>query len=195
MAISSLDILAMAAAEVQSYAMLQASHEFRIRAPQFSDIPLLALVERSAAVLFQSANLGHRLDGPTVDPNLLLAMAKTNHLWIAANNWDQPIGFICGKELDSNFHIVEISVAKDWQGRGVGKVLMTTMMQQVQEEKFSSITLTTYRSLPWNGLWYSKLGFMEVNAEDMGAKYVALLDTERQHGLDITKRCVMRKNL
>jgi len=188
----SLSILAMAAAAVQKSEMLEAGTEYRIRRPQFSDIPLLAQVERSAAELFRTANLGFLLDGPTVDPSLLFAMANANHLWVAANKYDQPIGFLGGEELDGNFHIVEISVAREYQGRGIGKALMATMLQQVRQERYKSITLTTYRNLPWNGPWYSKMGFVEVAPQDMGPRYVAILDTEAQHGMDVGNRCVMR---
>jgi GNAT superfamily N-acetyltransferase len=122
-------------------------------------------------------------------------MAQANHLLIAANRFDQPIGFVGGEYLNGNFHIVEISVAKEFQGKGVGKALMTAMVQQVSREGYKSITLTTYKNLPWNGPWYSRMGFFEVNAQDMGKEYLDILASEAQHGLDLRSRCVMRKIL
>jgi hypothetical protein len=47
----------------------------------------------------------------------------------------------------------------------------------------------------WNGPWYSRMGFFEVNAQDMGRAYLQILESEAQHGLDLRSRCVMRKIL
>jgi ribosomal protein S18 acetylase RimI-like enzyme len=191
----SLSILAMAAAAVQQSESLEPAAEITIRKAQSWDIPLLEYVERSAAEIFRTANLSFLADGDTVDPRALVAMAQANHLLIAANRFDQPIGFVGGEYLNGNFHIIEISVAKEFQGKGVGKALMTAMVQQVSREGYKSITLTTYKNLPWNGPWYSRIGFFEVNAQDMGKEYLDILASEAQHGLDLRSRCVMRKIL
>jgi ribosomal protein S18 acetylase RimI-like enzyme len=122
-------------------------------------------------------------------------MAKSNHLWIAVNDWDQPIGFLGGESLDGNFHLVEVSVAQEFQGRGVGKALMMNMAEQVQREGYKSITLTTYRDVPWNGRWYARMGFVEVLAQAMGRRYLDILVQEGKLGLDRESRCVMRKML
>jgi GNAT superfamily N-acetyltransferase len=191
----SLSILAMAAAAVQHSDSLEPTAEFIIRSAQSWDIPMLEYVERSAAEIFRTANLDFLADGDTVDPKALAAMAQANHLWIAANRFDQPIGFVGGEYLNGNFHIVEISVAKEFQGKGVGTALMTAMVQQVSREGYKSVTLTTYKDLPWNGPWYSRMGFFEVNAQDMGREYLDILGSEAEHGLDLRSRCVMRKIL
>jgi hypothetical protein len=48
----------------------------------------------------------------------------------------------------------------------------------------------------WNGPWYSRMGFFEVNVQDMGRAYLQILESEAQHfGLDLRSRCVMRKIL
>jgi GNAT superfamily N-acetyltransferase len=193
----SLSILAMAAAAVQQRESdsLKQRAEFSIRRAQSWDIPLLEYVERSAAEIFRTVNLGFLADGETVDPAALKAMAQANHLWVAVNRFDQPIGFVGGEYLGGNFHIVEISVAQEFQGKGVGKALMAAMVDHIRLEGYKSATLTTYKSLPWNGPWYSRLGFFEVSAHDMGRDYVELQASEAQHGLDMRSRCVMRKFL
>jgi len=191
----SLQILAMAAAQVQRSDLLQYAPAFTIRKPRSSDIPALANVERSAAEIFRTANLDFLVDNPTVDPYLLVAMANANHLWIAADKFDQPIGFAGGEFLDGNFHIVEVSVARDSQGMGIGKALMAAMVEQIRWEGFKAMTLTTFRDLPWNAPWYARLGFFEVNAQEMGRTYEEILEIEATHGLDVKSRCVMVKAL
>lgn len=189
----SLTILAMAAAEVQRKESLEyAPESYYIRSPRSSDIPLLEKVERSAAEVFLTVNLAFLLDQPTVDPYLLASMANSGHLWIAVDRFDQPIGFLGGQYLEGNFHIIEVSVGRSYQGRGIGKALMATMVDQIRAEGYKTITLTTYRDLPWNAPWYSRMGFVEVNPWDAGRSYEEILEEEARHGLDIRNRCIMR---
>jgi ribosomal protein S18 acetylase RimI-like enzyme len=153
-------------------------------------------VERSAAEIFRTVNLGSLADDETtVAPSILATMVDSNHLLVAVNESDQPIGFVGGMDIDGNFHIVEISVAQAVQGKGVGSALMAEMTRQVKEEKFMVMTLTTYRNVAWNGPWYKKMGFQEVTAEEMGKEYLKIWDVESQHGHDMASRCVMRKSL
>jgi ribosomal protein S18 acetylase RimI-like enzyme len=192
----SLSVLAMAAAAAPRSQVPHYVPNFSIRKARSEDIPLLGPVERSAAEIFRTVNLGSLADDETtVAPSILATMADSNHLLVAVNESDQPIGFVGGMNIDGNFHIVEISVAQAVQGKGVGSALMAEMTRQVKEEKFMVMTLTTYRNVAWNGPWYKKLGFQEVTAEEMGKEYLKIWDVESQHGHDMASRCVMRKSL
>lgn len=192
----SLSVLAMAAAAAPRSQVPHSVPNFSIRKARSEDIPLLGPVERSAAEIFRTVNLGSLADDETtVAPSILATMVDSNHLLVAVNESDQPIGFVGGMDIDGNFHIVEISVAQAVQGKGVGSALMAEMTRQVKEEKFMVMTLTTYRNVAWNGPWYKKLGFQEVTAEEMGKEYLKIWDVESQHGHDMASRCVMRKSL
>ena len=190
-----LSILAMAAAAVQQSEFPQSTRGFNIRRARFSDIQFLGPVERSAAELFRSANLDFLVDGSTVDPKLFAAMIDSQHLWVACDYMDYPIGFSGGERVEGNFHLVEISVAQDFQGKGVGRALMEEMENDVRREGYKAISLTTYRNLSWNGPWYSRLGFVEMNPLEMGRAYLEILENERKHGFDMSARCLMRKLL
>ncbi|KAF4636614.1 hypothetical protein G7Y89_g1477 [Cudoniella acicularis] len=161
----------MAAAYVQQSEMRDLKEQlprFGIRLARPSDIPLLERVERSAAEAFRSVNLDFLVDGPTMEPAILSGMAKSNHLWIAVNDWDQPVGFLGGENLDGKFHLVEVSVAQGFQGRGIGKALIATMIEQVQREGYKAIALTTYRDVPWNGPRKGLLERLDIN-RDLGS--------------------------
>ncbi|KIN00422.1 hypothetical protein OIDMADRAFT_124896 [Oidiodendron maius Zn] len=173
----------------------QPATDFTIRKARNEDIPLLGPVERSAAEIFRSVNLDFLSDGLTMDESLLSKMTNSNHLWVAVNKSDQPIGFAGGEDIDGNFHVAEVSVTQHAQGKGVGKSLMTELIRQAKEEGYTTITLTTYRDLPWNGPWYNKLGFLEVKVDEMGREYSKMLDSEAHHGHDMNLRCIMRKIL
>ena len=188
-----LTILAMAAEAVQHSDKMQSKPEYSIRKARPADIPYLERVERSAAEVYRTVGLEFLIDGPTVDP--LFLSANLNHLWLAVDWMDRPIGFIVGEDIYGYFHVVELSVAQEYQGNGIGKQLIARMTVDVRREGYQTISLTTYRNLPWNGPWYTRLGFLEVNPLEMGTKYVEILENERQHGLDTAQRCVMLKSL
>jgi len=186
-----LSLLALAAETVQRYE--KSAPDFTIRRARYTDVPQLGPVERSAAELFRSANLDFLLDGPTVDQTFLVAMINANHLWVAVDRMDDPIGFVGGENIEGNFHIVEISVARLFQGKGVGRALMTHMIEDIRQEGYNAITLTTYRDLDWNGRWYTRMGFLEMDVESMGPDYWKIWQIEARHGFNMASRCLMRK--
>jgi len=190
-----LSILAMAAETVQQSDSYKSAPDFTIRRARPADIPLLGPVERSAAQIFRSVNLDFLTDGPTVDQTFLATMAQSNHLWVAVSRMDEPIGFVGGENIDGNFHLVEISVAKPFQGQGIGRFLMGQMTEAVRREGYRTITLTTYRDLPWNGRWYARMGFSEIPVLEMGPEYWQIWQIEARHGFNMGTRCLMRKIL
>lgn len=206
----SLSILAMAAAQVQqqelsqsnesphdeSYSIDADDYTYTIRKGKNSDIPYLRHVELSAGNRYRAVGLDDVAENRILDPDRLASMADSNHLWVAVDKYG-PIGFLCGEKLDGNFHIVEVSVSQEFQGRGIGKGLMTTMLEQITlERSFKSVTLTTYRSVSWNGPWCSRMGFGEVHPKLLGSAYDFILETEEeQYGFDRQERCLMMKDL
>lgn len=114
---------------------------------------------------------------------------------MAVNRWDQPIGFAGGQNIAGNFHLVELSVAQEFQGKGVGRALLSAVFDQVRREGYQALTLTTFRHLPWNGPWYARLGFVEVGAAEMGREYEEIIEHEARNGLDVKQRCVMALRL
>ena len=190
-----LSILALAAETVQQSDSYKSSPDFTIRKARHADIQQLGSVERSAAEIFRTVGLDYLCDGPTVDPSFLASMIASNHLWVAVDRSDKPIGFSGGENVEGNFHLVEISVAQWYQGKGVGRVLMGLLTDAVRREGYKTITLTTYRHLPWNGVWYSRQGFVEVPVVEMGPEYWRIWQIEAQHGFDMASRCVMMKIL
>ncbi|RKF77098.1 Acetyltransferase PA2271 [Golovinomyces cichoracearum] len=206
----SLSILAMAAAQVQQQELSQSSesphgesysidaddYTYTIRKGKNSDIPYLRHVELSAGNRYRAVGLDDVAENRILDPDRLASMADSNHLWVAVDKYG-PIGFLCGEKLDGNFHIVEVSVSQEFQGKGIGKGLMTTMLEQITlERSFKSVTLTTYRSVSWNGPWCSRMGFGEVHPKLLGSAYDFILETEEeQYGFDRQERCLMMKDL
>ncbi|THV50330.1 hypothetical protein BGAL_0155g00170 [Botrytis galanthina] len=168
------------------------SRHHTIREARHEDIPLLADVERSAAQLFTCFNVP--VDDSVLDSSLLMSMSKNHHLWVAVDGEDKPVGFLGGFRVDDNFHVAEVSVKKDNQRQGIGNSLMYRMMKDTKEEGFQAITLTTNKILPFNRPWYQSLGYIELEAKDIGNELTLLIEEESNH-LDNNIRCAMRMNI
>jgi GNAT superfamily N-acetyltransferase len=165
--------------------------EASIRLARGDDLPKLAAVERSAASLFRSVELGWIADGATLERASLAAMCENGTLWIAVNRADDPVGFLAAHVMDRRFHISEISVVRSHQRQGLGRALMVAAIASARADGYRRVTLTTYRDLPWNGPFYSKLGFAEIDPRGLGPEHTLKLQAETEAGHDPSRRCVM----
>jgi GNAT superfamily N-acetyltransferase len=166
-----------------------------IRAACPEDIPKLAPIERSASSVFREANLAWVAEGETLPPAALAVFCRDGSLWVAVTDDDEPVGFLAAHELDEAFFIAEVSVALSHQRRGIGAHLISTTIEYARAAGFRVVTLTTYRDLAWNGPFYIKLGFSEINAEDAGPGHLRKVSEEAKAGHDPARRCVMAKRL
>jgi predicted N-acetyltransferase YhbS len=166
-----------------------------IRAARPDDIPKLAPIERSAAAIFREANLAWVAEGETLPPASLADFCRDGSLWVAVTDDDEPVGFLAAHELDTAFFIAEVSVAMSHQRQGIGAHLIGTSIAYARSAGFRVVTLTTYRDLAWNGLFYIKLGFSEINAEDAGPGHLRKVREEAEAGHDPARRCIMAKRL
>ncbi len=70
----------------------------------------------------------------------------------------QPIGFILTEPLDDALFIVEVAVHQDWQHQGIGRMLLKQVIEGAQQMGYPAVTLTTFREVPWNAPFYTRLG-------------------------------------
>lgn len=163
----------------------------RVRLARPDDLYALPSIERSAATLFRDAGLAWIADGDTMDAALLAAACRNQTLWVAVNDEDEPVGFLAAHPLDESFHIAELSVARPHQNRGMGAALIAAVVEHASRKGFCAVTLTTYRDLSWNGPFYSKQGFAEIDAATAGDGHVRKVRAEMEAGHDASRRCVM----
>ncbi|KKA20969.1 GNAT family acetyltransferase [Rasamsonia emersonii CBS 393.64] len=161
--------------------------QISIRHARPEDVPFLAAVETSAAALFRTVNLGWIADMPPMEPSLLHRMISRNRVWVAVTS-DVPVAFSAAEPKDGLFYIAELSVHREWQRKGIATKLIAEMERQARQEGFSHLSLTTYRDIEWNGKFYAKLGFVEVEPAAAGVQHVKELEDEREKGHDITRR-------
>jgi GNAT superfamily N-acetyltransferase len=154
----------------------------------------LPTVEQSAAQLFrQIAALAWVADGGVQSEARHLSLIQAGATLVAVDAADAPIGFANAEPLDGALHVGEIAVQIDHQRRGAGRALMVRTQQWAVDRGLRAVTLTTFRDIAWNGLFYQSLGFAPVAPGDLTEGLRAILASETARGLDATHpRCAMR---
>jgi hypothetical protein len=58
---------------------------------------------------------------------------------------------------------------------------------------FQSVTLTTFRDVPWNMPFYERLGFETIPPAQLSPALISVILDETRRGLDPTRRVAMRR--
>lgn len=169
--------------------------DFAIRLARPDDLARLGPVERSAASVFRDVGLAWLADGETMDRDVLAALCRKETLWVAADERDEPVGFLAGHALDGSFYIAEVSVAASHQRLGIGNRLVEAAISHGRRMGFAAVTLTTYRDLSWNGPFYARLGFVEIDPDEARPGHRGKLREEAEAGHDPARRCIMALRL
>lgn len=105
-------------------------------------------------------------------------------------------GFVAVMPLDDEAFVLQLSVRRANQGRGVGRKLMTGIEDWARGQGLSGMTLTTFRDVPWNAPFYASLGYSEIAADKSRPGLMAERALETERGLDaVGPRLAMRKPL
>lgn len=154
------------------------------------DVGMLPAIERAAGQRFRDDRaLAWLADGETMSTERHLGYVDTGLSWTAFAD-GQPVGFILAEVHPSSLFIVELSVHLDWQGNGIGRQLIARAAEHARMRGLRSLTLTTFRDVPWNAPFYARLGFEEVTA--LTPELRQKREEEAAHGLAYDSRCAMR---
>jgi ribosomal protein S18 acetylase RimI-like enzyme len=93
--------------------------------------------------------------------------------------------------VDGNAHIEQISVVPEQQGAGIGRALTEHVRAWSADNNVPAITLTTFTDVPWNRPLYEHLGFVVMEANDIGPELRSVRDHESTLGLDPALRVCM----
>ncbi|WP_110971634.1 GNAT family N-acetyltransferase [Pseudomonas huaxiensis] len=165
-----------------------------VRPAHPQDAHLLPAIERSAAEAFLAVErlvwvAAHQV--LSVEEHL--GFINKGLLWVAVDEQDRPLGFLCASIQDDGLHIDELSVARSHQGQGLGRELIATAEAWAQAQRFTALTLTTFREVPWNAPFYARLGFTCL--DDGQLKGFLQQQIAHEHALGLPGRCAMCKAL
>ncbi|GAA4199484.1 hypothetical protein GCM10022252_51300 [Streptosporangium oxazolinicum] len=108
---------------------------------------------------------------------------------------DPPIGFALFGPVDGQLHLDQLAVHPDHGRRGAGGRLLEAVCEHAASTGFAAVTLTTYRDVSWNAPWYARRGFAVLDSAEWGPELDELVRHERELGIEIVPRVVMRRVL
>ena len=169
--------------------------EFSIRLARPEDAEAYHRVEEDAATLLHEEP---SLAGIPVPPSgtadhYRSVIAKGNCL--SATVGDEVVGFAASGRVGRELHLHELSVARAHQGKCIGATLLRALAIDARNCGMRAITLNTYRDIPWNGPFYARHGFVEVENFEGREHLAESLEAAVALGLPRERRCAMIKFL
>jgi len=164
-----------------------------LRRARTTDVPRLPAVEVSSGRLFDGVSLESTADpDETLPLETLYDALRENGLWVAVDGDDRPVGFVAVTRHDDECFIAQLSVAHEAQGQGLGRELLREAIEDARARGARAVTLTTFRDVPWNAPFYSRLGFRMLAPDELSPHLAATLADEARRGLLPAERCAMR---
>ncbi|WP_068921967.1 GNAT family N-acetyltransferase [Planobispora rosea] len=158
-----------------------------VRWAEAAELPGLVAVEVAADGVFSQVGIvfpaGTTMIEEVGDPSRVLVAG------------DPPAGFALFGWVDGNVHLDQLAVHPDHGRRGVGGRLVEALCAHAAAVGARAVTLTTFRDVPWNGPWYARRGFTVLDPAEWGPELAALVDHERELGIELAPRVVMRRLL
>jgi GNAT superfamily N-acetyltransferase len=101
----------------------------------------------------------------------------------------EAVAFLAARIADDRLHIDELDVRQDRQGHGLGRRLLTHALAEAGRRGLARLSLTTFRSIPWNAPYYARFGFRDWPVDEAPDDVGKALANEGSRGLK--DRCAM----
>jgi GNAT superfamily N-acetyltransferase len=169
--------------------MLQSG--YAIRSAQVEELPLLAPIEQAAAIRFQDTPYAFLADSEPLSIEFVQQRFQAGQVWVIVDQADQVIGFALTREVDRTLYLEELDIAPQHGRRGLGKALVETVQAWGKDSGYNTMSLSTFRDLPWNAPFYAKLGFRILDAAELTVGFQAIRQHEHEAGHPIDDRVIM----
>jgi GNAT superfamily N-acetyltransferase len=164
---------------------------YSIRTARSDELLTVQEIERRAATRFASVGLAAAVELPIQSIEALRADCDRGQLLVAADEQDRPVGFAVFDVYEDEAYLREIDVVPEHAGNGLGRRLIQAVIARTREAGLPRLTLATYRDVPFNAPFYSRLGFRVVDETQMSARLARLRQGERRNGCEIAPRVAM----
>jgi GNAT superfamily N-acetyltransferase len=167
----------------------------QIRLARRDEVPRLREIEDEAGAMFAGLGLiDETLDVsfPLDDLDRLIGMRQ---VWVACLEDDLPVGMVIASVRDGAVYVEEMDVLPAYGRRGLGGRLLECVCWWAKVRGHGAVTLSTFCDVPWNGPFYRKHGFRELQPAEWTPGMLAIREKEAQHGLSVDARVFMRREL
>lgn len=161
---------------------------YRIRLARAEEVARLRKIEDEAATLFSGVGLiDEALDMsfPLEDLDRLIGIGQ---VWVACLDDESPVGMVIAAVREGDVYIEEMAVLPAHGRCGLGTRLLATVCAWAQAAGYPAVTLATFRDVSWNGPFYRKHGFRDLQPLEWTPGMRAIRDQEAEHGLRVDAR-------
>jgi GNAT superfamily N-acetyltransferase len=111
-------------------------------------------------------------------------------LWVARAN-ASPVGFALVEPLGDGLHLEELDVLPEHGRKGIGRALLREVCRYAGGRR-STLTLCTFRDVPWNAPFYERCGFRTLREDELWPALSARFQEETARGLGAHLRVAMK---
>ncbi|QQR69635.1 MAG: GNAT family N-acetyltransferase [Alphaproteobacteria bacterium] len=165
-----------------------------IRLASDRDYDCLPAIEADAGRLFHEFGLPSIASMEPMPADYYRNLPQKSAVFVALRG-SEHIGFAVGIAMDGQGYLKEVSVKRLFAGQGVGRRLVECVMTWAQSASFRYLALTTFRDLPFNAAFYTKLGFHEFIPDHNWPTLQNIRAHEQTSGVEIQPRVAMRLDL
>jgi predicted N-acetyltransferase YhbS len=112
-------------------------------------------------------------------------------VWVAIDRDNVVVGYAIAREVDNTLYLQQIDVAPEHGRRGIGSALVKTVCDWAKQQAYAIVSLSTFRDVPWNAPFYSKLGFCHVEEAELTTGFQQIRLKELEAGLPISDRVMI----
>ncbi len=161
-----------------------------VRPASLLDFESIRIVELAAFETLRGAGAVSGAAEASSDEELKLYF-DNGLLFVATDVSGAVIGYCGGYVADGCVHVGEMDVHPDWQRKGLGSRLLSTVIDEAKLRKLEAVTLTTDRFAPFNAPFYETMGLTIVERSQLSRRLQAILEAESRKGLDPGRRVAM----
>lgn len=166
---------------------------YTIRPGRSDEAERLRAIEWAAQQAFAGVGYPELATGEPVAAAILQEAAAAGLLPVAADARDEAAGFAICEEIDGCLYVRELDVHPGHAGQRLGARLLDAASALARQRGLPALTLTTFRSVPWNAPYYARLGFAEMREDEIGAGLAMVLARQQAAGLDMANRVAMKR--
>ena len=133
-----------------------------VRQARPEDVGRLQAIQLAAGNAFRDVGMPSVADSPPLPTESLTGYRRAGRAWVAADEYDEPVGFVVADVVDDRAHIEQVSVHPAHAGQRIGAMLLDHVADWATGHRLTGLTLITFRGVPWNAPYYERLGFREL---------------------------------
>jgi GNAT superfamily N-acetyltransferase len=168
---------------------------YKIRSARVEELTLLTQIEALAAVRFLNTPYAFLVEADSLPLDFIQQRFQAGQVWVAVDQQDRVVGYAVTREVDRTLYLQEIDVEPAHGQRGLGSALVHYVRAWAKQSHYDVMSLSTFRDIPWNAPFYSKLGFRILDESELTAGFQQIRRQEDEAGLPISERVIMHCEL